>query len=66
MELSFYMFPPLRKEGDRKAKMRFTPEKMAEVGFRYRMDQCGGDTKQWHEFVEKKCEGMEHPENRKH
>lgn len=67
LELSYYMFPALRKEKDCvKAEERFTPEEMAQVAFHYRMDQCGGDGERWRIFVENKCVSMEHPEQRKY
>lgn len=66
LELSYYMFPPLRKETECDIKSRFSPEEMAKVAFHYRKDQCGGDGARWNEFVIGKCESMRHPEQRKY
>ncbi len=63
MQLSYYMFPPLRKESGKPVEQeRFTPGEMAETAFRYRRDQCGGDGKIWRDFLEAACHDIEHPE----
>ena len=67
MQLSYYMFPPLRKAGERHVEQeRFTPEEMARTALRYRRDQCGGDGAAWRAFVEKVCGDIEHPEGHRH
>ncbi len=67
MQLSYYMFPPLRKESEKPIEQeRFAPEEMAKVALRYRRDQSGGDIKVWHNFLETACNGIEHPETQRH
>ena len=64
MQLSYYMFPPLRKES--KEQERFTPEEMAKTALRYRKDQSGGDKKIWYDFLKAVCHDIEHPETHRH
>lgn len=67
MQLSYYMFPPLRKESEKPIEQeRFAPEEMAKVALRYRRDQSGGDIKVWRNFLETACNGIEHPETQRH
>lgn len=67
MQLSYYMFPPLRKESEKPvAQERFTPKEMAETALRYRKDQSGGDRKIWRNFLEDACNGIKHPETQRH
>ncbi len=67
MQLSYYMFPPLRKESEVPVMQeRFSPEDMAKTAFRYRKDQSGGNKQVWHEFLKAACNGIEHPETNPH
>lgn len=67
MQLSYYMFPPLRKESKEPIEQeRFTPEEMAKTALRYRKDQSGGDKKIWYDFLKAVCHDIEHPETHRH
>ena len=67
MQLSYYMFPPLRKESEKPVEQeRFTPEEMARTALRYRKDQSGGNMKIWRDFLESTCNSIEHPETQRH
>lgn len=67
MQLSYYMFPPLRKESKEPIEQeRFTPEEMAKTALRYRKDQSGGDKKIWYDFSKAVCHDIEHPETHRH
>ncbi len=62
LELSYYMFPPVRKEEMCQGnKARFEQSRMAEIAYRYRKDQCITQDR-WKKFVEDKCDLIEHPE----